>query len=59
MHLLAQIRRMNAARSAQDRLSKCIAGQRIKIALSKNVPSVADTEVEIGYEVLMYKNKPV
>lgn len=49
---------MNTIRAARPELSKIVAVDGIKAALSKNVPAGANAVIRIGDEVLMFKEKP-
>ena len=68
-NLPGQIERMQAMQSARRELSKDpftqplssnleIAGQRLSTAMKSKVPSATDVELDIGSEVLLYKEKP-
>lgn len=53
-----QLQKMTAIKSARKKLTKVTTEERIKTALSRNVPSTADAGIETGNEWPMYSEKP-
>lgn len=51
--------RMKAMQLARTEMTQIIAKARVHAALSKNVPSAADTDIKIRDNVLVYREKPV
>ena len=53
-----QISRMAALHSAQKEMFASIAKERLNTAIRTNVPSAAIKDIEVGAEVLVYREKP-
>ena len=51
--------RMKAMDAARSEVSKLIARDRLKKAVKSNVPAAADKVIQIGEQVLVYKEKPI
>lgn len=54
-----QRKRMLALKIARSEMLKVIARQRLATAIQKNVPKVANHDISIGSDVLLYKERPV
>lgn len=50
---------MRAIRIASEKMAHVVSNDLVKMALAKNVPAAADTEIIEGAEVLMVREKPM
>lgn len=51
--------RMRALRTAKSEMARLISRARLETALSRRVPAAADVDIQIGDEVLWFRDKPV
>ena len=58
-HLPGMVDRMKAMDAARSEVSKLIARDRLKKAVKSNVPAAADKVIQVGEQVLVYKEKPI
>lgn len=57
--LSKQVEWMRAIKSAQMKMTGAVATDRIGSALTKCISSAADSELDEGAEVLMFREKPI
>lgn len=56
--LPTQSKRMNAIHTARNEMDQLIAKDRVRTALSRNLPAATDTEIRILDQIIVFREKP-